>query len=407
MNILYFATTAFYGRPNPSFHLMYLMIDELLANGNDIYYVGVEDTTLDKHIPDEFANNLHFHYHLVKREPVAKNQFVKRYLNGVRYALKASKHIKKFMPRCDVVFLQSSATMVYNVLVAKHYSKGQKLVMNVQDMFPGSSIASGVMKNRMMQRFFSKLQRVAYKKADVIVGISEDMRDKVIAEGVMPAKTEVIFNWFDEKTVRYIPWEENRYVAKIGMSPDKFYVQYAGTMGYVFDYNMVIEVARRLKKYPDIEIQMIGMGSQKDAFVERAKSEGLDNIKFMPLEPQEMVSDVYSACSVCMIPLKHGIIGNSVPSKAGLLMKCHKPIITSADSGSKYAAEINDNQIGIACSDDNPEGLAEAILKFYNDRELCKETGERAFKHGHEIYSSSYNMAKYIDLFERLGNIHD
>lgn len=407
MNILYFATTAFYGRPNPSFHLMYLMIDELLAKGNDIYYVGVENTTLDKHIPDEFANNPHFHYNLVKVGTVAKTQFVKRYLNGVRYALNASKHIKRYMPKCDVVFLQSSATMVFNVLVARHYAKNQKLVMNVQDMFPGSSIASGVMKNRMMQKFFSSFQKLAYRNADVIVGISEDMRDKLIAEGVNPTKTEVIFNWFDENAVKYVPWSENRYVAKLGMSPQKYYVQYAGTMGYVFDYSMVIEVARRLKKYPDIEIQMIGMGSQKDVFVSKAKSEGLDNITFLPLEPQEMVSDVYSACSVCLIPLKHGIIGNSVPSKAGLLMKCHKPIVTSADNGSKYASEINNNQIGIACADNDPDGVTEAILKFYNNPDLCKETGERAYIYGQKIYSSSFNMAKYIELFERLANVHN
>lgn len=64
---------------------------------------------------------------------------------------------------------------------------------------------------------------------------------------------------------------------------------------------------------------MIGFGSQYDQFIAEAKERRLDNIVFYPLEPQPMVPHVYSACSICFIPLKRDIIGNSVPSKAGLL----------------------------------------------------------------------------------------
>lgn len=402
MNILYFATTAFYRKPNPSYHLMYTMISDLLNSGNNVYYVGVASKACVKHIPDEFDNHPNFHYRLVETTPVKRSNFPRRYYNGVRYALKSIKHIKRFIPKCEIVFLQSSAVMAFNVFVARHYAKGQKLVMNVQDMFPGSSIASGVMKQRWLQKAFSYIQKLAYDKSDIIVGISEDMRDKLIAEGVSYEKTDVILNWFDDKTVKFVPWEENRYVRKMNMSKEKFYVQYAGTLGYVFDYKMIIEVARILKPYQDIEIQMIGIGSQKDVFMETAAREKLDNIKFLPLEPQEMVSDVYSACSVCLIPLKHGIIGNSVPSKAGLLMECHKPIVTSVDEGCKYATEINENHIGIACRDDKPEDVANAILKLYKDRELLKTMGENGFKHGHKIYSRKFNMDKYLSLFLKL-----
>lgn len=37
MKILYFASTPFYIKPNPSFHLMYAMISDLLANGDEIF----------------------------------------------------------------------------------------------------------------------------------------------------------------------------------------------------------------------------------------------------------------------------------------------------------------------------------------------------------------------------------
>lgn len=36
-------------------------------------------------------------------------------------------------------------------------------------------------------------------------------------------------------------------------------------------------------------------------------------------------------------PLKEGVIGNSVPSKAALLMACRRVIINSVDIGSDYS----------------------------------------------------------------------
>ncbi len=402
MKILYYASTAFYTKPNPSFHLMYAMISDLLVNGTDVYFVGKQNDALGKHIPDEFINHPLFHYRLAKVTSVPKNNFAKRYLSNIKYALKTRKHIKEFMPKCDVVYIQSGTGIPYYTMIAKHYARHQKILVNVQDMFPGSSIASGIMPQKWMQKIFYAVQKIAYRKADKVVGISEDMRDKFMEQGVPYEKTEVILNWFDDKSVHYVDWEDNRYVKKLGMSKDKFYVQYAGTMGYVFDYKIVLEVAELLKSNPNIEIQMIGMGSQKEAFVKAATERELTNITFLPLEPQEMVSDVYSACSICYIPLKHGIIGNSVPSKAGLLMECKKAIVTSADAGCKYAEEINKNKIGIACADNDPQAVVDAIHYLYNHPEECKEMGEKGYMHGHELYSRSYNMKKYIELFQSL-----
>lgn len=404
MNVLYFANIDFYRKPNPSFHLMTSMMEYLLEQGDSIFYIGREDPALEKHIPDNLAAHPNFHYKLIKKSPAPKDKFIKRYFDGVFYAFEARKYLREFIPKCDVIFLSSTATILYNALVVKGLANSKKIVMNIQDMFPGSTIASGKMPRKWMQRVFYSLQKKAYSIPDVIVGISEDMRSKLIEQGVPHEKTEVIVNWFDDKSVKEISWDENRFVRKHGMEEDKFYVQYAGTMGFVFDYKMVIEVAKQLKSYQDIVIQMIGMGSQREEFELAVREAGLENIVFLPLEPQEMVSDVYSACSVCLIPLKHGIIGNSVPSKAGLLMQCHRPIVTSSDEDSIYVKEINDNRIGIACPDNRPDKVAEAILYLYNNPKERKEMGERGYEYGHVNYSSSYNLNKYRKLFQQLIN---
>ena len=232
-----------------------------------------------------------------------------------------------------------------------------------------------------------------------MVVISEDMKQKLMEQGVPEKKIKVVVNWFDDSQIHEVKWEDNSFAKKYDMDPEKFYVQYAGTMGYVFDYKMVLNVAEILKDNNDIVFQMIGEGSQKEEFARQAEKRNLSNICFLPLQPQEMVSDVYSACSVCFIPLKKGIIGNSVPSKAGLLMACKRPIITSADEDSDYADMINKNHIGIAVGHNDPSKAAKAVLEMYNDRNMTLEMGKKGYEYGHDLYSRSNNMKKYMKIF--------
>ncbi|MBP1573088.1 MAG: glycosyltransferase family 4 protein [Oscillospiraceae bacterium] len=398
MKLMYIASLDFYTKPNPSYHLMTTMLEDVLNSGIEVLLLGCAEEGITEHIPDFLNKHPLFKHHLVPCPKVEKSDFVRRYLNGIRYSRCIGKMIKRYVKECDMIFVQSSPTVLYTLHYARKYAGNKKVIYNVQDMFPGSSIASGVMPQKWMQAIFYRLQKIAYKKSDIITAISEDMKDKLIEQGVPSEKIKVIVNWFDDSSVHEVPWSDNRFVKKYNMSPEKFYVQYAGTMGYVFDYQMVINVAQKLKGHRDIMFQMIGEGSQKEAFIQAVKNKGLDNIVFLPLEPQEMVSDVYSACSVCFIPLKKGIIGNSVPSKAGLLMACKRAIITSVDKGSHYYNMVN-KYAGVAVANDEPDNIVKAILNMKESRDMCIKYGISGYKYGHELYSRSNNMKKYLGLF--------
>ena len=225
----------------------------------------------------------------------------------------------------------------------------------------------------------------------------------MLFRSVPAAKITVIPDWYDDKSVREIPWEDYLFVKKYDLKKDCFYVQFAGTMGMNFDYKMVLQVAEKLKQEKKIVFQMIGQGSQKDDFVHAAQEKKLDNIVFLPLEPQEMVPHVYSACSVCLIPLPKGVIGNSVPSKAGLLMACHRVIVTSADEGSEYNKMFEREKIGIACSTDDPEGIADGIIRLRDNPDLRDKYADNAQKYGKAVYTRTVNTKLYEDLYRRIG----
>ena len=387
----------------PSRHLYHALIEDLLAKGHTIHLIENHSTGKDPDAPAEFIANARFSYQVVKSKPVEKRAFVKRYLTGVKYCFDSIPAFKEQRNKgFDVMMVQSCPWAPFAVSFAKKYV-GIPTIWNIQDMFPGASIANGVMDKKWMQNIFYAFHKIAYNKADHISVISDDMKQKVMEQGVSSKKITVIPDWYDDKSVKEIPWKENLFVQKYNMKKDVFYVQYAGTMGFNFDYRMVLKVAQILKKEKDIVFQMIGFGSQKDVFMAEAKKQKLENIVFLPLEPQEMVPHVYSACSICLIPLPKGVIGNSVPSKAGLLMACRRVIVTSSDEGSEYNTMFNKEKIGIACSSDDPESVAAGILKLRNYPEIREQYADNAKQFGEKVYTRTVNTGLYEKLFKEIG----
>jgi len=116
-----------------------------------------------------------------------------------------------------------------------------------------------------------------------------------------------------------------------------------------------------------------------------------------------MVADVYSACGVCLIPLKRGVVGDSVPSKAGLLMACRRVIVNAVDQGSDYGEMFEREKIGFSADVDDADALAEKILYLYQNPDVREEYANRAKSFGEREYSRTVNTKKYIELFEELS----
>lgn len=401
MKLLFLVSTL--RKPNPSWHLMKALMEDVLESGVEIHAIqrGYDDYN-SVAFPESILNHKNFTYSEVPCKPVDKKKFVKRYLESVLYSFKFGKHIRKNNDY-DMIFMQSSINSFYSICIARHFAKKRPIVFNSQDMFPGSAIANGSMPKKWMQKIFYAMQRYAYKKITMFTAISEDMKLKLIEQGVPEDKIKVIVNWYDDTAVKEVAWEDNRFVKQENMSKDKFYVQYAGTMGTNFNPDIIVDAAEILKENKNIVFQMIGDGVRRAKFEKTVQEKGLDNIVFLPLQPQDMVADVYSACSVCLIPLKRGVIGNSVPSKAGLLMACRRVIVNSVDAGSDYGDMFEREKIGFSADITDSEKIAKDILYLYENPEVREEYANRAKIYGEKEYSRTVNTKKYIELFKELG----
>lgn len=400
MKILYITAEGF-DTPNPNNQMAEVMIRDFLSSGYLVHLIQSGRKKINPDIPVSLQNRNGFSCDTVDRTVVDKTNFIKRYLNDVHYAFLAMRYWKK-VKDADVIYLQSNPTILYPMLLLKIFKK-LPIVYSIYDVFPGHAHDIGVIQNKFVYNVMRIMQKPCYKMAAAIAVLSDDMKQKVIELGAKPDNVFVIPAWFDVETAEEVPLIENRFIKKYNIPTNKFYVQFAGTVGYVFNYKTVIELAKRLQNECNIVIQIVGDGNVKGKFMAEVNELKLSNIKFYPLQPVDLVPDVYSACDLCIIPLKKGVIGNGVPSKAPILMACKRVILNSVEITSEYAKMFTENDIGVAVDVNDYDGLANAVRSLYNSPEKIKRMANNAYEFGKSNYSSTQSISKLMQLFEKVG----
>lgn len=399
MKIL-FITAEGFDTPNPNNQMAEVMINDFLNAGHQVHLVQSHRKGVCPDLPPLLDGRSGLIVDTIIRKVVDKSNFVSRYFNDVKYHFDSVKYYKR-VKDADIIYLQSNPTIYFPMILIKLFMKKIPIVYSIYDVFPGHAFDIGVIRNKMLYNIFKWMQKPCYKWASAIAVLSDDMKDMIVKEGARADDVYVVPAWFDVRTAREVPVEENRFIKKYDIDKSKFIVQYAGSIGYVFNYKTIIELAKRLKDDKDIVLQMIGDGPAKEQFMAEAKENGLDNIQFFPLQPIPIVPDVYSTGDVCIIPLKKGVIGNGTPSKAPILMACKRIIVNAVEIWSKYAKMYGEYDMGYAVDVYDYDGMAEAIRKIKANPEDTQRKIENAYKYGQEHFSSTRSTRILMDVMEK------
>lgn len=394
MKIL-FLTSEGFDTPNSINHLCETLLEDALKSGLEVHCISSHKTGQYADIPAELLQYPNFTYDIIQRKNVNKNNFIKRYLDEVQYAFQARKIWKKQGHTYDAVLLQSNPNSVVNAVLLSCLKK--PIILNLYDVFPGHAMSIGVIKNKLVYHVLRLIQKILYRKCTYVVAMSDDMKKQLLAEKVSEEKIVVINNWFDDEIFKMIPRTENTFFQKYQLDIDKFYVQFAGLLGYVFDYKMYVDVAEKLQDHPEIVFQLIGDGNQKQIILEEIERRGLTNIQYYPWQPLDIIAHVYSACDVGIIPLKQGVIGNGIPSKACQLMAARRTILNSVEE-SDYTALFDEYKMGVNVTNHDAQSVADEILRLSQDEALRAEIGENACRYAWDHYSRQKNTAQFINL---------
>ncbi|WP_026664635.1 glycosyltransferase family 4 protein [Butyrivibrio sp. FC2001] len=400
MKILYFIFEGF-DTPNGTNHLALTTMHTLLDNGIEVYLMTSHSKGLYPDIPDSIKNRKGFTYSIIPRGKVEKRKFFDRYKDGMLYQINASKEWKKHIDEIDAVILQSTHTAFFSSFLLHKYLK-KPVVYNNFDVFPDGPHLFGAINNKAVFFVLSVLQNYVYKTSSRIVVISEDMKQTFLRKHIEEEKLVIIPNWYDSSAVKEVKEKENQFIKKYEIDRSKFIIQYAGNIGYTFNYHAVIEVAKLLKNDINIEIHIIGTGGFEDDFKKEALDNKLTNIRFFPWQDSSIINDVYSACDIEFVPLSKGVIYTSFPSKCTLLMACGRTSLCMCEKKSDFYRKVNSEKFGICVSRTDYEKAAEKIRELADNKEMLSLLEGNAKLCGEKYYSSAVNAIKYVNLVKEI-----
>lgn len=385
--------------------LMNNVLEDVIKKGISVHYIVPNETGLPKNCPETLKSSKLLTYDVIKRTPPKKHQMIKRYVEGILYAFKTAKYIYRIKDY-DVIYVQSTPTAFWNILICKVFGHKKPVIYSVLDMFPGSTIASGAMQHKLLQKIFYLIQKVAYNMSTHIMALSEDMKRKIIEQGVPENKITYFNTWFDSSSSVYVNDQSNSFIKEFNMNKEKFYVQYAGNIGYVFDVDLFINIANKLKAEKNIVFQLVARGSQLDYIKEKMNEKKLNNIAILPIQPVNRINEVYSACDIQFIPLKKDVLGNSFPSKLAHVMHCKKTFVCVTDENTVFFNIANEEKIGKCVNTEKEDEIVEAILTFYKSEKELLTYCENAFNFSNCHFSRELNTEIIISqIKEKAGGI--
>ena len=302
---------------------------------------------------------------------------------------------------CDAIFAPSTPPIQGAMVALIKKIKKVPFVYNLQDIFPDSLVGTSLTnKGSLLWKIGRVIENFTYKHADKIIVISEDFKRNIMAKGVPESKIEVVYNWVDQNAVVHVERSENKLIDKYNIDPTKFYIEYSGNIGLTQNMDMLLDVMKELKtSHPEIGLILIGEGAYKKQVEEIVRRDELTNVIMLPFQDYADISHVFSLGDVGIIISKPGVGSNSVPSKTWSIMSASRPVLANFDEN-EIKTILFDNKCGIFTKAGDKEAFKNAIIKLYENRDLCKEYGRNGREFIMQNLTREVGTQKYVDVIK-------
>jgi colanic acid biosynthesis glycosyl transferase WcaI len=265
--------------------------------------------------------------------------------------------------RPDLVLCMTDPPMVGAVGLAVSRRFGVPLVVVCQDVFPETAVKLHRLTNPLAVGVLRTIVASYLRRADRVVSIGETMSRRLIVKGASPDRIVVIPNWVDPDEITPRP-RDNPWARANGLA-GRFVVMHSGNVGHAQDLETLVRAAVLLHDLERLEIVIIGFGARHAALVELAGEIGASNVRFLPYQPRELLSDSLSAADIHYLGLVHGLAGYVVPSRINGILSAGRPVIVAADRESESVQLVEAAECGIAVRPGDPAAVAAAIRRAY------------------------------------------
>jgi glycosyltransferase involved in cell wall biosynthesis len=167
----------------------------------------------------------------------------------------------------------------------------------------------------------------------------------------------VIENWVDPEEVEPAP-QVNAWSERQGLA-GRFVVMHSGNVGHAQDLDTLVR-ASTLVGGADLTVAVVGSGARLREVRSLAESLAAP-VRFLPFQPQDVLSESLSTAAVHVVGLARGLAGYVVPSRIYGVLAAGRPVIVAAEEESETAQLALAVDCGIVVPPGDSGALAAAI----------------------------------------------
>lgn len=320
----------------------------------------------------------------------------KRAANYLSYAASAAIGAL-LMRRPDVAYVYHPPATVALPAAVLQALKGVPFVYDIQDLWPDTLAATGMMENAAVLSGVGHVMDGVYRRASRIAVLSNGFKTLLTERGVPEQKISVIPNWTNEDKTDLTPPTTQR-ARELGFE-GKFNVVFAGTMGKAQALDVVLDAAAELENEA-ARFVMIGGGVEEERLKNAARERGLGNIDFLPRRPPSEIGEILALADALLIHLKDDpLFAITIPGKTQANLRAGKPILMGVRGDA--AAMVEEANAGLTFAPQDAQALAAAVRELMS---LTPEQREQMGLNGTRYYEEQLSLrvgaARFAELLE-------
>ena len=289
--------------------------------------------------------------------------------------------------RPDVVMCIAPALLCAPGALCLAHLCGKKTMswLHIQDFELDVAFDLGLLKGNWIRRMVESWERNTIKGFSRASTICEAMRRKLVTKGAEEKNSVLVKNWVDMERIFPVTSTNNTmncFRKRLGIRKDQTVLLYAGSMNKKQGLELIAEVIRTLKDEEDILWVLAGDGPEKLMLMK--KVEHMNNVRVIPLVPDEELNELLNMADIHLLPQKAGAADLVLPSKLTGMLASGRPVLTTAPLHSELGSLVI--QAGYRVDPGDIKGFAEAVLKLTRNKGLRKMKGEQARRIAAEQY---------------------
>jgi colanic acid biosynthesis glycosyl transferase WcaI len=306
-----------------------------------------------------------------------------------------------FSGKCDVVYCCCPPPTLGLAAYLLSRIKRARFVVKLADLASDAALATGIMRDGCALRLARRLEGFVYGRAESVVCLCQGFIERLSERDVPREKLPLIPDWGDTERIRPLP-SSARFRAEHAISPRQFLVLHTGNMGKKQGLMNAVKAAELLEERPAIHWVLVGDGEERALLERESAVRAPHAVRLLPLQPAEVLPHMYSEADLLLLNQKSTVEDAVIPSKLLTYMAAGRPIVAAVSERSEAARHIARAGCGIVIPAEDPEALADTVLRLSGDPGLRAQLGANGRAYAEAHFTRRAVLRQYDLFFDQI-----